>query len=78
MNDDALRCVCGHIVHGNIGGCGSCQSYGCQCDQLRLASEYERCSGGWPGGVHRLEERGVDCPVCGGSGWKKIGQTFAH
>ena len=29
------ECLCGHPVHGNIGGCGSCNAYGCHCEALR-------------------------------------------
>lgn len=32
-----FRCVCGHIVHGNIGGSGACRTHGCPCESFREA-----------------------------------------
>lgn len=37
------RCVCGHVVHGNIGGSGACRTAGCPCPQFHDKPIPDKC-----------------------------------
>jgi hypothetical protein len=37
------RCLCGHVAHANIGGCGACRTSGCPCPKFHDKPIPEEC-----------------------------------